>query len=101
MEPLPESDEAPVVFTSAESTRPVTRRERGRLVEEEQLREPSRLQERRSAPAAELEPARDPAPPGVPPADSPLRIMEAAAIAVDEPARRVGDQVAERRHTIW
>ena len=71
-------------------------RERGRLVEEEELRELAGLEQRPALPAAELEPAGDPALPVVAPPDLALRVVEAAAVPVDEPTRRVGDQLAER-----
>ena len=47
-------------------------------------------------PAAELEPARDPALAVVAPANATVRVMQAAPVAVDEPARRVCDELAER-----
>jgi hypothetical protein len=75
-------------------------RERGGLVEEEQLREPARLQQRRPVPAAELEPARDPPPPVVVAADPPGGVVQAAAVGVDEPARRDRDQLATGRDAI-
>ena len=34
------------------------------------------------------------------PADPAVRVVQAAAVAVDEPARRVGDELAERRDTV-
>src|SRR5262249_60501871 len=93
--------EKPVVLLpAAESARPVPGRERRGLVEEEQLREPPRLKERMPVPAAELQPARDPALPGVPPPDAPACVVEAAAVPVDEAAAWVRDEVAERRHSI-
>src|SRR5688572_3594613 len=75
-------------------------RERGRLVEEEELRELAGSEQRPALPAAELEPAGDPAPPVVT-APNPARgVVEAAAIAVDEPARRVCNELAERCHAV-
>ena len=60
--------------------------EGGRLVEEEELRELARLHQRPPMPAAELEPAGDPAlrRPAAP--DPTFVVVEAAAVAVDEPA---------------
>jgi hypothetical protein len=78
----------------------VAGRERGRLVEEEELGEASRLQQRVPAPAAELEPAGDPALRRPAPADPPGGVVQAAAVAVDEAARRIGDQLAERRDPV-
>jgi hypothetical protein len=74
--------------------------ERGRLVQEEELRELARLHEPRAVPAAELEPARDPALAVVAPTDPPPVVVEAAAVPVDEAARRVDDQLAPRRHAV-
>ena len=54
----------------------------------------------RALPAAELEPAGDPALAREAPADAPALVVEAAAVAVDEAARRVGDELAERRHPV-
>jgi hypothetical protein len=75
-------------------------REGRRLVEEEELGEPARLEQRPALPPSELEPARDPAPAVVPPADPPGRVVEAAAVPVDEAAGRVRDQLAERRDAV-
>ena len=91
-----EREEPVVVLAAAERAWPVAGRERGRLVEEEQLREAAGLKERVTLPAAELESAGDPALGRPPPPDLPVRVVQAAAVAVDEPARGVGDQVAER-----
>ena len=49
---------------------------------------------------AELESARDPALGGVASPDPPVAVVEAAAVAVDEPARGVRDQLAERRDAV-
>src|SRR5687767_14206576 len=71
-------------------------REGGCLVEEEELRELAWLEQRPAFPAAELEPAGDPALPVVTPSDAAGLVVKAAAVAVDEPTCRVGDQLAER-----
>ena len=63
--------------------------ERRRLVEEEELGEASGLQQRAALPAAELEPARDPAPSVVAAADPPGVVVEAATVPVDQAARGV------------
>jgi len=89
-----------VVLSPAERARPVPCRERGRLVEEEELGEEPGMEELPSLPAFELEPARDPALRGVTAPDPPGRVVEAAAVPVDEPAARARDQVAERRDAI-
>jgi hypothetical protein len=96
----PEVAEAHIVLAPAERAGPVPGGEGGRLVEEEQLGEPPRLEERRAVPAAELQAARDPAPPGVAPADPALVVVETTTIAVDEPAGRIGDELRERRDPV-
>ncbi len=100
MAPSPELPEANVVLAAAESARPVTRRECRCLVEEEELGEASGLQQRRTAPAAELEPAGDPAATCESPSNAALLVVEAAAVAVHETAARVGDELAERGHPV-
>ena len=74
--------------------------ERRRLVEEEQLREPARLQQPRPLPAPELEPAGDPALDREAAADPAGLVVQAAAVAVDEAAGRVRDQLPERRDAV-
>jgi hypothetical protein len=96
MELAPELAEANVVLAAAERAGPMSRREGRRLVEEEELREAAGLQQSLAAPAAELEPARDPALAAVAATDLPGRVVEAAAIAVHEASGWVGDQFAER-----
>jgi hypothetical protein len=100
MRQLPQREEALVVLAPAERTGTVSGCERGRLVEEEQLGEPAGLQERRAVPVLEAQAAGDPALAVVAPADPPGFVVQAAAVPVDEPARRGGDQVAERRDPI-
>src|SRR5690242_20493538 len=70
--------ETVVVLTAAERARPMTGCERRRLVQEEQLRELPGPEERRAPPAAELEPAGDPALRRVAAPDPPLGVVEAA-----------------------
>ena len=96
----PQRDEAVVVLAPAQRARAVPGGHRGRLVEEEQLGEAARLQQRRALPAAEAQPAGDPAPAGVAAADLPGGVVQAAAVAVDQAARGVGDQLAERRDPV-
>jgi hypothetical protein len=96
MEPLPRAGECVVVLPAAERAGAVSRRERGRLVEEEQLGEPTRLHQGRPVPPAEPEAARDPSPHLITAADVPLIIVEAASIPIDEASGRIGDQVAQR-----
>ena len=95
-----EPEEARVVGAAAERARPVARCEGGRLVEEEELGELPRLHQRPAVPALELEPAGDPTARRLMPPDPALRVVQAAAVAVDEPARRMGDELAERRHPV-
>src|SRR5262245_58114421 len=100
VELTPEIAEAPVVRTAAERARTVSRRERSRLAEDEQPGEAAGLQERRAAPAAELEPARDPALHREAAANHAVVVVQAAAVAVDEPALSGRDQLAERRDSV-
>ena len=100
MEVAPERGEACVVLAPAERARAVTGGERGRLVEEEQLCEPPRLQLRTAVPAAELQPARDPSPAVVMAPDPTARVVQAAAVSVDEPACGIGDELAERSDAV-
>ena len=51
-------------------------------------------------PATEPEAARDPPPAGVAAANPPGLVVEAAAVAVDEPASRIRDKGAKRRHPV-
>src|SRR4051812_23405625 len=69
VELTPPRDERLVVRSPAESARPVAGRERGHLIEEEQLREPAGLQQPLAMPASKPEATCDPAPAVVPPAD--------------------------------
>jgi len=96
----PHGDEAVVVGPPALRARPVAGGERGRLVEEEERRVAPGLDDRVAAPAAELEPARDPAPPHERPAHLSPRVVQAAAVAVDEPARGRRDDLTERRDAV-
>ena len=92
----PDRDEAVVVRAPAERARPVAGGERGRLVEEEQLGEPARLHQRRAVPAAERSRHAIQRRPLKRRRMRPGLVVQAAAVAVDEAARRVGDQLAER-----
>src|SRR5262245_54845104 len=100
VELAPERGEAVVVLVPAERTRPVPGGERGRLVEEEELREAAGLHQRAALPAAKLEPARDPALAVEAASDPARRVVEAAAVAVDEAASRIRDKLAERRDAV-
>jgi len=79
-----ERAEAVVVCPAALRARAVSRRERRRVVEEEELRVAAGLLQRFPAPVIELEPARDPPLDGVAAANPSLAVVEAAAVAVDE-----------------
>src|SRR3954471_11734310 len=96
----PQRDEAVVVLAPAQRACAVPGGHRRRLVEEEQLREAAGLEQRRAVPAAKAQPARDPAPARVATADLPGVVVQAAAVAVDQPARRIGDQLAEWRDPV-
>ena len=100
MEISPDCPQAVVVLPAAERARPVPGRHGGRLVEEEELGELPRLEERPSQPAAELEPAGDPAPAVVASPDPAGAVVQATAVSVHEAAGRVGDELAERRHAV-
>jgi hypothetical protein len=96
----PDCDEAVVVLPSAERAGTMSRCESGGLVEKEELGELARLKQRPALPAAELEPAGDPALAAVTPPDAPGSVVEAAAIAVDEAAGGICDQLTEWRCSI-
>jgi hypothetical protein len=100
MDSAPELAEAHVVLTPTERARTVPGRERRRLVQEEQLGELARLHQLLAVPAAELEPARDPAPRRPAPPDPSLLVVQAAAVPVDEPTRGVRDQLAARSDAV-
>jgi hypothetical protein len=92
----PELREADVVLPAAERAGPMPGGEGGRLVEEEELREAPGLQERTALPAAELESASDPALAVVASADPAGVVVKAATVPVDQTARGVCDQLAQR-----
>ncbi len=96
----PELAEAHVVGAPAECAGAVPRRERRHLVEEEQLGEQPGLQQRPALPAAELQPAGDPAPRAVAPPDAPGVVVHAPAVAVQEAARGIRDELRERRDAV-
>ena len=100
MQRAPDLDEAVVVGSAAERARAMSGRERGRLIEEEELGEAARLLQRRTVPAAKLEPARDPPPDSEPPTDAPLVVVQAAAVPVYETTSGICNEIAERRHAI-
>ena len=96
----PELTEPHVVLVPAERTGAMARGKCRRLVEEEELRELSGLQQRAALPAAELEAARDPALHAVAASDASGVVVQAAAVPVDEAARGVGDEPTQRRHPV-
>ena len=96
----PEREEAVVVLPPAQRARTVTGRQRGGFVEEEQLGELARLQERMAVPSTEAQPARDPALAVEAAADLPICVVQAAPVAVDETARGIGDELAEGRDAV-
>jgi hypothetical protein len=97
---VPPEIRSSVVGSSAERARAVPGGERGRLVEEEQLREPAGLHQRLAVPATELEATPDQATRRVVSPDPAVRVVEAASIAVHESPRGIGDQLAGRRDLI-
>jgi hypothetical protein len=100
MERAPKFAEPHVVVAAAKRARAVSSSERCRLVEEEQLGELPRLNERLAVPAAELEPTRDPTPAVVAPSDSALIIVEASAVAEDEAAGGMRYQLTAGRDPV-
>jgi hypothetical protein len=92
----PDIRESSVVLATTEGARTMAGGQRGRLVEEEQLRETAGLHERTALPTAKLEPASDPPFPVRTTADAPRLIVEAATVPVDKATRGVRDQLAER-----
>jgi hypothetical protein len=98
--PSPDVTEVDVVLAPAERTGPVTRGERCRLVQEEQLRELARLQQRTPVPAPEFQPAGDPPSYGPLSSNAPEIVVQTATVAVHEPARGMRDEVAEGRHAV-
>jgi hypothetical protein len=100
MQLLPDLGESRVVLAPTEGARSVTRGERGGLIQEEQLGEPARLEQRRVVPSLEAEPACDPSLDRVPAADPASVVVEASAVPVDEAACRSRDQIAERRDPV-
>ncbi len=95
MQLVPQRREPVIVLAPAQRTRTVTGGKRGRLVEEEQLREPARRHQRMPVPATKPQPAGDPSLAVVGAADAACRIVQATAVSIHEPARRVGDQLTE------
>ena len=92
----PELAEPVVVRPAAERARPMPGGEGGRLVEEEELGELSRLEQRAAVPPLELEATGDPATAVPAPADAPVPVVQAAAVAVDGTALGRRDELAER-----
>ena len=100
VETAPPRREPAVVLAAALSARTVPGGERGRLVEEEQLRVPAGPKERRATPPPELDPARDPAPALGAPPDPTRIVVQAAPVPVHEAPPRIGDELAERRDAV-
>jgi hypothetical protein len=92
--------ETDVVLAPAKRTWAMTRGERGRLVQEEQLRELARLQQRAPVPAAELQATRDP--PSYRPLSSNTSeiVVQTATVPVHEPPGWVRDELAEGRDAV-
>ncbi len=100
MQITPDRDQTVVVLAPALRTGTVARCQRGRLVEEEELRVTAWLEERAPPAAAELEPARDPTLHRVATANAALGVVERAAIAVHEASGRIRNQLAEGRDPV-
>jgi hypothetical protein len=100
VESPPDLREANVVLSSTQRARPMARGERRGFVQEEQLREPPGLHQRRPMPASEPEPARDPPLDGVSTTDPPFVVVQTPSVAVHEPAGGRRDQLAERRDPV-
>jgi hypothetical protein len=95
-----ELEETDVILAATERARTVPGGERRDLVEKEELGEPPRLQQRLTVPTAELQLTRDPALAVVTAANLPVAVVETTAVAVDQPARRIRDELAERRDAV-
>ncbi len=95
MKVAPELDEALVVRVAAKRARTVAGGERRCLVEEEELRELSGLEQRASVPSPELELTGDPPLAIEAPADATMFVVETATVAVDEPASRDCDKLTQ------
>jgi hypothetical protein len=100
MQVAPDREQLVIVLAAALRTGAMAGGERRHLVEEEELGVAARLDERTSPSSAELEPARNPPLDRVAAANATLGVVEAAAIAVDEAAGGIGDQVAKRRNPV-
>jgi hypothetical protein len=97
---FPEPGEMLVVGVSAERAGSVPGRERGCLVEEEELGELAGLEEWAPMPSPELELARDPAL-AVETAPDPARVVvQAAAVPVNEATSRNRDELTEGRNPV-
>ena len=96
VELVPEGGEAGVVLVAAQRAGAVAGGEGGCFVEEEELGEASGLHQRPALPAAELEPAGDPAFADRATADPAEFVVEAAPVSVDQATPWVCDQLAER-----
>ena len=96
----PDRRETVVVLAAAERTWAVAGSEGSCFVEKEELGVAARLKERCAMPAAELEPAGNPAPAVVAATNAPVCVVQAASVAVHEAARRLSDELAERRDPV-
>ena len=96
----PDFDQEVVVRAAAQRAGPVPGRESRCLVQEEELREATGLQERPAVPASELEPTRNPPLDLIAPADAPAIVVKAAAVPVDKPAHGIRDQLSQWRDSI-
>jgi hypothetical protein len=84
-------EKAHIVPATAKCARTVARSERCRLVQKEELREPSGLHQRLAVPVTKREAACDPALAVIAADDSAVGVVEAPTVAVHETASGIGD----------
>src|SRR6186997_2044673 len=100
MQRSPDPDEPHVVVAPAERAGSMPGGERRGFIQEEQLGEPAGLEERGTMPSLEPQPAPDPSLPRVAAADVTVVVVEAPTVAVQQPASRIRDQLAEGRDPV-
>ena len=100
MQLFPDLGETDVVLATAQRARAMPRRERGRLIEEEQLGVPAGLHQGVAPPPSEPELAGHPTLAVVASADGATLVVEAATVPVDQATGRVGDEFTERRDAV-
>ena len=98
--PAPGRREAHVVLVPALGTRPVPGGKGRGLVEEEERRIAPGQHQRTAIPAAKLQPASDPAPSGEAAPEASSLVVEAAAVAEDQAAAGLGDDLSGGRGAV-